>query len=105
MVTNFTRYISRIHSEEIYVSQVLVKPKGSKERKVMFEILRYKGNFFDSKHSLSDNCGSLIVGQRPGNGTNAHTTDYLPCKNCLGFFPVLDCTSQQFKIIYIGLAE
>lgn len=86
MVTNFTRQISRIHSEEMDVSQVLVKPKGSKERKAMFEILRNKGNFFHNKNSLRDNCGSLIVGQRPANGTNAHTTDYLPCKNCLGFF-------------------
>lgn len=87
MVTNFTRHISRIHSEEMDVSKVLVKPKGSKKRKAMFEILRNKGNLFHSKNSLRDNCGSLIVGQRPGNGTNAHTTDYLPCKNCLGFFP------------------
>lgn len=80
MATNFTRLISRIHLEEMDVSQVLVKPKGSKEKKAIFEILRNKGNFFHSKNSLRDNCGSLIVGQRPGNGTNAHTTDYLPCK-------------------------
>lgn len=63
----------------------------------MFEILPDKENFFHYENSLKDNCGSLIVVQRPGNGTNTHTTDYMPCKNCLGFLPYKIVQSSNFK--------
>lgn len=84
MVTNFTRHLSRIHAEELEVAKILALPKGSKDRKVMFEKLRKKGNFQHNRNCIRQGAGELIVVQRPSNKKNV--SQFLPCKLCLGFF-------------------
>lgn len=56
-VTNFTRHLIRKHSKEPNVVDILAKPKGSKERKNMFDNLRKKEIFFITQSALEINLG------------------------------------------------
>lgn len=84
MVTNFSRHVRRNHSEEQEVSRILALPRGSKERRVFFEKLKRKGNFYNNANCLRDNKGAIVVVRRPT--TEAEPSNYLPCRLCFGFY-------------------
>lgn len=79
-VTNFTRHISRKHSTEIQVFRYNSFPKGSKERQMLVNDLRKRGNFLNNV----DTDKSIKPVRRPKCPTNA--SQYLPCKSCYGLF-------------------
>lgn len=83
-MTNFSRHIIRNHKEEIEVGKILVHPKGSKQRRILFEKLKRKGNFYSNSNCLRDNKGSLVVVRRPT--TEVDPSNYLPCRLCFGYF-------------------
>ncbi|XP_039283303.1 uncharacterized protein LOC120351152 [Nilaparvata lugens] len=84
LVTNFIRHLTRNHSEEMKVAEILAQPKGSAMRRSMIEKLRKKGNFNYNTNVLREKSGNIITVQRPTNDCNIEK--YLPCKLCLGFF-------------------
>ncbi|KAL5238947.1 hypothetical protein ACI65C_006357 [Semiaphis heraclei] len=82
-VTNFTRHITRKHTSEIEVARYLSFPQGSKDRKILADQLRKRGNFLC-------NVGSEQVikpVRRPNEfSTISNAADYLPCKHCYGLY-------------------
>jgi len=82
-VTNFTRHIIRKHASEIDVARYLSFPQGSKDRKILSDQLRKRGNFLY-------NVGSEQVikpVRRPNEfSIISNAADYLPCKFCYGLY-------------------
>uniref|UniRef100_A0A8R2BAE1 Uncharacterized protein n=1 Tax=Acyrthosiphon pisum TaxID=7029 RepID=A0A8R2BAE1_ACYPI len=82
-ITNFTRHIIRKHASEIEVARYLSFPQGSKDRKILSDQLRKRGNFLC-------NVGSEQVIKplrRPNEfSTTSNAADYLPCKYCYGLY-------------------
>ncbi|KAL5238144.1 hypothetical protein ACI65C_005554 [Semiaphis heraclei] len=82
-VTNFTRHITRKHTSEIEVARYLSFPQRSKDRKILADQLRKRGNFLC-------NVGSEQVikpVRRPNEfSTISNAADYLPCKHCYGLY-------------------
>lgn len=82
-VTNFTRHILRNHKDEIEVAEYEALPKGSKQRILLADSLRKRGNF------LNNVTGNEIKPVRRPYEFNKSTviaSDYLPCKHCFGMF-------------------
>lgn len=83
-VTNFTRHISRKYSSEMEVVRYNSLKKGSKERQILADELRKRGNFLSNvgsdqviKPVRRHNVFSIIPSK---------ASDYLPCKHCYGLF-------------------
>lgn len=82
-VTNFTRHLLRKHKNELEVIKYEALPKGSKERSLLANSLRKRGNF------LNNVAGNKIKPvRRPYefNKLPVLASDYLPCKHCYGMF-------------------
>ncbi|KAK4881867.1 hypothetical protein RN001_005186 [Aquatica leii] len=75
-VFNFARHITRNHSSETTVLEIMSKPIKSKDRRYLLDNLRRKGNFLAS----SSKCF------KPVRKTYVMGRSVLPCDNCLGFF-------------------
>ncbi|XP_074035312.1 uncharacterized protein [Leptinotarsa decemlineata] len=73
-VLNFARHVTRNHSSEFDVQKIMSKPTGSKERKLLLDLLRKRGNFANN---------NVIC--KPVQSLRS-AKDLLPCDNCLGFF-------------------
>lgn len=81
-VTNFTRHLLRNHSEELEVAKYLSLKKGTKERKILADQLRKKGNFFNNVGGVD----ILKPVRRPNENIDSPiSNDYLPCKYCYGY--------------------
>lgn len=83
-ITNFTRHIPRKHSEEMDVVRYNSFPKGSKERQILADELRKRGNFLNNVE------GNTVIKpvRRPyiNSISQSNASDYLPCKHCYGLF-------------------
>lgn len=76
-VQNFARHIKRNHSSDIEVAEILSKKPKSKERRLLLDKLRRKGNFVAS---AGNECFKAVRKSVLQNGS------LLPCDNCLGYF-------------------
>lgn len=76
MVNNFARHIIRNHENETEVAKILAKPVKSKERRLLLDILRRKGNFLNKDGTSVKKVRESLIPDR----------NVLPCDNCLGFF-------------------
>lgn len=76
-VLNFARHIKRNHISEMGVSQFLSKPPKCKDRRVLLDTLRRKGNFIGSS---GGNCFKAV------RKADLPDRNLLPCNYCLGFF-------------------
>lgn len=81
---HFSRHFKRNYSEEVEVSIILAHPKGSRGRRVLFEKLKRKGNFYNNANCFRDNKWKIILVRRPT--TEANPSNYLPCRLCFGYF-------------------
>ncbi|XP_066596494.1 uncharacterized protein [Prorops nasuta] len=86
--SKIARHLEMKHSDEADVKKFSLLPKGCRERKLIIDTIRRKGNFLhNTDYNL--NKGELIVCRRPNEKRKKNATDYLACSNCKGFFSKL----------------
>lgn len=78
------RHLQRKHMEIKDVAYAFSFPLGSKDRKVLLEQLRNKGDFQHNTKVLAKGRGQLVTWKQPSD--NASVEDYLPCQYCYGMF-------------------
>ncbi|XP_027131229.1 uncharacterized protein LOC104929912 isoform X6 [Larimichthys crocea] len=78
------RHLQRKHKDEADVAHAFSFPVGSKERKVLLETLRNKGNWQHNLKVLEEGNGEIVTWKRPSEKTPV--SDYLPCQHCYAMF-------------------
>ncbi|KAM7393552.1 hypothetical protein PAMP_020415 [Pampus punctatissimus] len=78
------RHLQRKHEDEADVAHAFSFPVGSKERKVLLETLRNKGNWQHNLKVLEEGNGEIVTWKRPSEKTPVN--DYLPCQHCYAMF-------------------
>ncbi|XP_054863262.1 uncharacterized protein LOC111580683 isoform X2 [Amphiprion ocellaris] len=82
------RHLQRKHMDLKDVAYAFSFPSGSKERKVLLEQLRNKGDFKHNVKVLEKGKGELVTWKQPSE--KASVQDYLPCSFCFGMFAKKD---------------
>ncbi|XP_061525263.1 uncharacterized protein LOC133397876 [Phycodurus eques] len=70
-----------------------VLPTGSKERHLLLEQLRCRGNYQHNIEVIRQGSGEIVPWRRPSQEVDAR--NYLPCPGCLGFFLRADLWKHQ----------
>ena len=78
------RHLQQIHKDEDEVKLAFSFPKTDSQRKEELTKIRKMGNFNHNLAVLETNEGELKVDRRPSE--NINPMQYLPCKECNGFF-------------------
>nr|XP_043869657.1 uncharacterized protein LOC122759139 isoform X1 [Solea senegalensis]XP_043891037.1 uncharacterized protein LOC122775268 isoform X2 [Solea senegalensis] len=78
------RHLERKHSEETDVAHAFSFPARSKQRRILLESLRNKGNWQHNVKVLQDGQGEIVTWKQPHKG--ASPKDFLPCQNCFAMF-------------------
>ena len=78
--------LSKQHQDQTIVTDILMMPKKSSERRAQLSILANEGNFKHNMKVLASNEGAIVVGRRSGHDRKEHcVTDFLPCEYCRKF--------------------
>ncbi|RXN11628.1 hypothetical protein ROHU_010526 [Labeo rohita] len=88
-----SRHLERKHMDIKDVGYAFSFPLGSKERKVLLEQLRNKGDFRHNTDVLEKGSGQIITWKQPS--VDASIKDYLPCPFCFGMFRKKDLWRHQ----------
>ncbi|CAM4686021.1 unnamed protein product [Leuciscus chuanchicus] len=91
--TKISRHLERKHMDIKDVGYAFSFPLGSKERKVLLEQLRNKGDFRHNTDVLEKGSGQIITWKQPS--VDASIKDYLPCPFCFGMFRKKDLWRHQ----------
>ncbi|XP_077355772.1 uncharacterized protein LOC144003419 isoform X2 [Festucalex cinctus] len=87
------RHLLRKHGDEQEVLAASVLPAGSKERHLLLEQLRCRGNYQHNIEVIRQGSGEIVPCRRPSQEVDA--MNYLPCPRCLGFFKRADLWKHQ----------
>lgn len=82
--SKMARHLERKHMEIKDVAYAFSFPVRSKERKVLLDQLRNKGDFKHNAKVLEKGSGQLVTWKQPS--YKALVKDYLPCTYCYGMF-------------------
>lgn len=82
------RHLQRKHMEIKDVAYAFSFPTGSKDRKILLEQLRNRGDFKHNSKVLEKGRGELVTWKQPSD--KASVQDYLPCPYCYGMFSKKD---------------
>ncbi|XP_031147359.1 uncharacterized protein LOC116044389 isoform X4 [Sander lucioperca] len=91
--SKMARHLQRKHVEIKDVAYAFSFPLGSKERKVLLEQLRNKGDFKHNSKVLAKGRGELVTWKQPSHKSSVK--DYLPCTFCFGMFAKKDLWRHQ----------
>ncbi|RXN22014.1 hypothetical protein ROHU_036771 [Labeo rohita] len=91
--SKISRHLERKHKDIKDVGYAFSFPLGSKERKVLLEQLRNKGDFRHNTDVLEKGSGQIITWKQPS--VDASIKDYLPCPFCFGMFRKKDLWRHQ----------
>lgn len=78
------RHLQRKHSMERDVAYAFSFPVGSKQRKILIEGLRNKGDWQHNRMVFEEGNGEIVVWKRPSE--KADIESYLPCQHCYAMF-------------------
>ncbi|KAM9414359.1 uncharacterized protein KZ484_023550 [Pholidichthys leucotaenia] len=87
------RHLLRKHADEQEVVAASALPTGSKERHLLLEHLRCRGNYLHNIEVIRQGSGEIVPWRRPSEEMDARK--YLPCPLCLGFFLRADLWKHQ----------
>ena len=99
------RHLEQKHSTELEVASILALPKGSRKRKIMWSLLKNKGNYAHNTNIIKCGLGTIIPYRRPSMEGNADSSDYLPCNKCLSFFYKKDLWKHAKKCPGVNKSE
>lgn len=74
------RHLESKHKDKPEVARAITFPKGSKERRIQFSVLRNRGNRFHNNQVIKEGKGMVIPRQQSSGPVNA--SDYMHCINC-----------------------
>ncbi|XP_029987175.1 uncharacterized protein LOC115417411 isoform X2 [Sphaeramia orbicularis] len=92
-ILKMARHLQRKHMDKKDVAYAFSFEIGSKQRKVLLEKLRNKGDYKHNTHVLEKGSGELITWKQPSKKASAK--DYLPCPHCYGMFVKWDLWRHQ----------
>ncbi|XP_052409507.1 uncharacterized protein LOC127955914 isoform X3 [Carassius gibelio] len=78
------RHLERKHIMERDVAYAFSFPVGSKQRKILIEGLRNKGDWKHNRMVFEEGNGEIVVWKRPSE--KADIESYLPCQHCYAMF-------------------
>ncbi|XP_047442004.1 uncharacterized protein LOC125008688 [Mugil cephalus] len=78
------RHLLRKHGDEQEVAAASALPPGSKQRHLLLEHLRCRGNYLHNIEVIRQGSGEIVPWRQPSEDVDAR--NYLPCPLCLGFF-------------------
>lgn len=87
------RHLLRKHADQQEVAAASTLPTGSKERHLLLEHLRCRGNYMHNIEVIRQGFGEIIPWRQPSEEVDAR--NYLPCPLCLGFFLRADLWKHQ----------
>ncbi|XP_041841692.1 uncharacterized protein LOC121640119 isoform X4 [Melanotaenia boesemani] len=87
------RHLLRKHGDEQEVVAASTLPPGSKQRHLLLEHLRCRGNYLHNIEVIRQGSGEIIPWRQPSEEVDAR--NYLPCPLCLGFFLRADLWKHQ----------
>ncbi|XP_029695858.1 uncharacterized protein isoform X3 [Takifugu rubripes] len=87
------RHLLRKHADEEDVAAASELPAGSKQRHLLLDHLRCKGNYLHNIEVIRQGTGEIIPWRLPSEDVDAR--NYLPCPLCLGFFLRADLWKHQ----------
>ncbi|AWO97410.1 Hypothetical protein SMAX5B_010542 [Scophthalmus maximus] len=87
------RHLLRKHTDEAEVTAASTLPTGSKQRHLLLEHLRCRGNYLHNIEVIRQGSGEIVPCRQPSEEVDAR--NYLPCPLCLGFFLRSDLWKHQ----------
>ncbi|XP_039996157.1 uncharacterized protein LOC120797017 [Xiphias gladius] len=87
------RHLLRKHADEPEVMAASTLPTGSKQRHLLLEHLRCRGNYLHNIEVIRQGSGEIVPCRQPSEEVDAR--NYLPCPLCLGFFLRSDLWKHQ----------
>ncbi|XP_059211600.1 uncharacterized protein LOC131990213 [Centropristis striata] len=87
------RHLLRKHADQQEVMAASTLPTGSKERHLLLEHLRCRGNYMHNIEVIRQGSGEIVPWRQPSEEVDAR--NYLPCPLCLGFFLRADLWKHQ----------
>ncbi|XP_042372591.1 uncharacterized protein LOC121966578 [Plectropomus leopardus] len=87
------RHLLRKHADQQEVAAASMLPAGSKQRHLLLEHLRCRGNYMHNIEVIRQGVGEIVPWRQPSEEVDAR--NYLPCPLCLGFFLRADLWKHQ----------
>ncbi|KAK2899264.1 uncharacterized protein [Channa argus] len=87
------RHLLRKHADQQEVMAASTLPTGSKQRHLLLEHLRCRGNYLHNIEVIRQGSGEIVPCRQPSEEVDARS--YLPCPLCLGFFLRADLWKHQ----------
>lgn len=87
------RHLLRKHADQQEVLAASALPTGSKQRHLLLEHLRCRGNYMHNIEVIRQGSGEIVPWRQPSEEVDAR--NYLPCPLCLGFFLRADLWKHQ----------
>ncbi|XP_035849735.1 uncharacterized protein LOC116038055 isoform X2 [Sander lucioperca] len=87
------RHLLRKHADQQEVAAASALPTGSKQRHLLLEHLRCRGNYMHNIEVIRQGSGEIVPWRQPSEEMDAR--NYLPCPLCLGFFLRADLWKHQ----------
>ncbi|XP_074484513.1 uncharacterized protein LOC141763723 [Sebastes fasciatus] len=87
------RHLLRKHADQQEVVAASTLPTGSKQRHLLLEHLRCRGNYMHNIEVIRQGTGEIVPWRQPSEEVDAR--NYLPCPLCLGFFLRADLWKHQ----------
>ncbi|XP_040886927.1 uncharacterized protein LOC121176879 [Toxotes jaculatrix] len=87
------RHLLRKHADQQEVMAASTLPTGSKQRHLLLEHLRCRGNYLHNIEVIRQGSGEIVPCRQPSEDVDAR--NYLPCPLCLGFFLRSDLWKHQ----------
>lgn len=81
--SKIARHLERKHQKEEDVAKATCLPKNSKKRCLLFDQLRYKGDYYHNVTILETGEGEIVTFRQPSEEVNPH--EYFPCNYCFAF--------------------
>ncbi|XP_062420867.1 uncharacterized protein LOC119223653 isoform X3 [Pungitius pungitius] len=87
------RHLLTKHADQQEVAAAGKLPTGSKQRHLLLEHLRCRGNYMHNIEVIRQGTGEIVPWRQPSEDVDAR--NYLPCPICLGFFLRADLWKHQ----------
>ncbi|XP_007541314.1 uncharacterized protein LOC103129979 isoform X2 [Poecilia formosa] len=89
------RHLLRKHADQQEVLAASALPTGSKQRHLLLEHLRCRGNYLHNIEVIRQGRGEIVPWRQPSEKFDVDARNYLPCPLCLGFFLRADLWRHQ----------
>jgi hypothetical protein len=87
LVNNIPKHLQSIHKNEAEVKEIVQSDRTQKEKLILFDLIRNKGDHKHNMKVVEEEKGQLILKRRP-HASTIKLEDYGPCPGCLQWLKV-----------------